>query len=293
MEQARQKKIAAINDLTGYGRCALAVSLPVISHMRIQCCPIPTSILSNHAGYAEYFFDDYTDRIPDYLAMWKRLSLSFDGIMSGFLGSARQIEMIESFINEFQGKETVVVVDPVMGDHGKIVGVYTEEMCQGMKRLGSCAHIITPNLTEACKLTDTPYRERGWTKKELFTMAEALNEMGPERIVITGIPQGEMIANFVYEKGQEAHVVKTFRAGEERCGTGDLFASIIAADAVNGVSFRESVRKASSFVKKSLQKSMEMQIPVKNGVCFEEILHTLKVGGNAGIPVRAQVSRKG
>ncbi len=201
MEQARQKKIAAINDLTGYGRCALAVSLPVISHMRIQCCPIPTSILSNHAGYAEYFFDDYTDRIPDYLAMWKRLSLSFDGIMSGFLGSARQIEMIESFINEFQGKETVVVVDPVMGDHGKIVGVYTEEMCQGMKRLVSRAHIITPNLTEACKLTDTPYRERGWTKKELFAMGEALNKMGPERIVITGIPQGEMIANFVYEKG--------------------------------------------------------------------------------------------
>ena len=99
MEQARQKKIAAINDLTGYGRCALAVSLPVISHMRIQCCPIPTSILSNHAGSAEYFFDDYTDRIPDYLAMWKRLSLSFDGIMSGFLGSARQIEIIERFIN--------------------------------------------------------------------------------------------------------------------------------------------------------------------------------------------------
>lgn len=279
MEQNRQKKIAAINDLTGYGRCALAVSMPVISHMRIQCCPIPTSILSNHAGYAEYFFDDYTDRLPDYLGMWGKLELSFDGIMTGFLGSAHQIEIIEKFIDRFRDENTVVVVDPVMGDHGKIVGVYTEEMCGGMRRLVSRAHIITPNLTEACKLTDTPYREKGWTKKELFDMAQILQSMGPEKIVITGIPQGELIANYVYEKGQESHFIKTYRVGDERCGTGDLFASIIAADAVNGVLFQKSVKKASGFVKRSMQKSIEMQIPVKNGVCFEEILHTLKVYG--------------
>lgn len=279
MEQSRQKKIAAINDLTGYGRCALAVSMPVISHMRIQCCPVPTSILSNHAGYAEYFFDDYTDRLPDYLGMWGKLSLSFDGIMTGFLGSAHQIEIIEKFIDRFRDENTVVVVDPVMGDHGKIVGVYTEEMCSGMRRLVSRAHIITPNLTEACKLTDIPYREKGWTKKELSDMVQALQDMGPEKIVITGIPQGELIANYVYEKGQEPHVIKTCRVGDERCGTGDLFAAIIAADAVNGVSFQKSVKKASGFVKQSMQKSIEMQIPEKNGVCFEEILHTLKVYG--------------
>lgn len=277
MKQSKQKKIAAINDLTGYGRCALAVSMPVISHMKIQCCPVPTSVLSNHAGYAEYFFDDYTDRLPDYLGMWKKLGLSFDGIMTGFLGSARQIEMIEKFIDEFTDGETMVVVDPVMGDHGKIVGVYTEEMCSGMRRLVSKAHIITPNLTEACKLTDTPYRDGGWTKKELFDMVRALQEMGPEKIVVTGIPQGGMIANYVYEKGQDAHFIKTCRVGDERCGTGDLFAAIIAADAVNGVSFSKSVKKASGFVKRSMLKSMEMQIPVKNGVCFEEILHTLRV----------------
>ncbi len=275
MDQKRQKKIAAINDLTGYGRCALAVSIPVISHMKIQCCPVPTSILSNHAGYAEYFFDDYTDRLPQYLDMWKRLELSFDGIMSGFLGSEYQIGMIEKFMDGFGSEETVVVVDPVMGDHGKIVSIYTEEMCQGMKRLVSRADIITPNLTEACKLTDTPYRERGWTRKELLAMAKALESMGPEKIVITGIPQGELIANFVYEKGKEPHFIKTYRVGEQRCGTGDLFASIIAADGVNGVPFLESVKKASGFVKRSLQVSMEMNIPVKNGVCFEEILHEL------------------
>lgn len=277
MEKCLQKKIAAINDLSGYGRCALTVSLPVISHMRIQCCPVPTSILSNHTGYEEYFFDDYSDKLPEYIGMWKKLDLKFDGIMSGFLGSEQQIQIVEEFIREFRESMTKVVIDPVMGDHGKIADTYTEEMCFKMRRLISLADIITPNLTESCKLTDTPYRESGWKRKELYDMALKLNHMGPDKIVITGIPQGEMIANYVYEQGQEPHFIKTHRVGEERCGTGDLFAAIIAADAVNGVPFQQSVKKASAFVKKSLQKSAEMNVGKRNGVCFEEILHTLKV----------------
>lgn len=271
-----QKKIAAINDLTGYGRCALTVSLPVISHMKIQCCPVPTSVLSNHTGYPEYYFDDYTDRLPEYLSMWKKLGLEFDGIMSGFLGSKAQIGIVETFIRQFAKEHTVVVIDPVMGDHGKIAGTYTEEMCQEMRRLLTYADIITPNLTESCKLTDTPYRDGGWKKTELLAMAEALRAMGPEKIVITGIPQGEFIANFMYQAGKEPAFFRTYKVGDERCGTGDLFAAIIAADAVNGVSFAESVKKASTFVKKCMIKSMEMGIGQKNGVCFEEILHLLK-----------------
>lgn len=272
---SRQKKIAAINDLSGYGRCALTVSIPIISHMKIQCCPVPTSILSNHTGYEKYFFDDYSNRLPEYLAMWKELGLTFDGIMSGFLGSKEQIGMVEAFIEEFATEWTKVVIDPVMGDHGTIAGTYTEEMCTEMRRLVSLADIITPNLTEACKLSDTPYKENGWKKKELLLMAEQLKNMGPSKVVITGIPQGEYIANFIYEKGEEAHFIKTHRVGEERCGTGDLFAAIIAADAVNGVPFQKSVKKASSFVKKCMEKSIEMQIPQKNGVCFEEIMDKL------------------
>lgn len=272
-----QKKIAAINDLSGYGRCALTVAIPVISHMRLQCCPVPTSILSNHTGYSEYFFDDYSDRLPAYIAMWEKLELHFDGIMSGFLGSKEQIGIVEDFIRQFAAEDTKVIVDPVMGDHGKIAGTYTEEMCMEMRRLVSLADIITPNLTEACRLTDTPYRETGWKEKELHSMAEQLNEMGPEQIVITGIPKGQFIANFVYEKGTEPGMIRTHKVGDERCGTGDLFAAIVAADAVNGVPFRESVRKASVFVRKSMVKSIERGIDRKNGVCFEEILHTLKV----------------
>lgn len=275
--KSKQKKIAAINDLSGYGRCALTVSLPVISHMRIQCCPVPTSILSNHTGYDEYFFDDYSDKLPQYFEMWEKLELTFDGIMSGFLGSKEQIDMVVKFIHEFSEKDTKIIIDPVMGDHGKIAGTYTEEMCIEMRKLVSYADIVTPNLTEACKLVDMPYKENGWKKKELKLMAEKVSQMGPEKVVITGIPQGEFIANYVYEKGEESHFIKTHKVGEERCGTGDLFASIIAADAVNGIDFQKSVRKASAFVKKSMLKSIEMNIPKKNGVCFEEILHKLEV----------------
>ena len=272
-----QKKIAAINDLSGYGRCALTVAIPVISHMRLQCCPVPTSILSNHTGYSEYFFDDYSDRLPAYIAMWKKLDLHFDGIMSGFLGSKEQIGIVEDFIRQFATEDTKVIVDPVMGDHGKIAGTYTEEMCMEMRRLVSLADIITPNLTEACRLTDTPYRETGWKEKELLSMAEQLNEMGPEQIVITGIPKGQFIANFVYEKGTEPGMIRTHKVGDERCGTGDLFAAIVASEAVNGVPFREWVRRACVLVRKSMVKSIERGIDRKNGVCFEEILHTLKV----------------
>ncbi len=277
MVQGSQKKIAAINDLTGYGRCALTVSMPVISHMKIQCCPVPTSILSNHTGYEEYFFDDYTGRLAAYLRMWKKLGLEFDGIMSGFLGSKEQIGIVEEFIRQFRKKNTIVVVDPVMGDHGKIAGTYTEEMCHEMRKLVSYADIITPNLTEACKLTDTPYRESGWKMAELFELTGKLRAMGPEKVVITGIPQGKFIANYMNQENEEPMLLRTCREGTERCGTGDLFASIIAADAVNGVSFVSSVRKASLFVKKCMIKSMEMGIDRKNGVCFEEILHLLKV----------------
>ncbi|MBD5548401.1 MAG: pyridoxamine kinase [Lachnospiraceae bacterium] len=277
MEQSRQKKIAAINDLTGFGRCALAVSMPVISHLKVQCCPVPTSILSNHVGYPEYFFDDYTEKLPAYFAMWKKLDLKFDGIMSGFLGSEAQIDLVENFVRQFSGKGTTVIIDPVMGDHGKIAGTYTKEMCHKMRRLVSLADIITPNLTEACQLTDTLYRDKGWKKSELLLMAEKLRDMGPEKIVITGIPQGKFIANYMYQVKEEPVLFRTYKEGTERCGTGDLFAAIIAADAVNGVPFVQSVKKASLFIKKCMIKSVEMGIEQKNGVCFEEILHLLKV----------------
>lgn len=278
-----QKKIAVINDISGFGRCSISVSLPIISYLGVQCCPVPTSIFSNHTGYPHFFFDDYTDRMPAYIDNWKKLGLTFDGIATGFLGSARQIQIVKEFIREFAREGTQIVIDPVMGDNGKLYSTYNEEMCREMKTLISHADIITPNLTECCKLTDTAYKDAGWKKKELYRMAEALSAQGPEKVVITGIKQGEFIANYVYERtvngaadGREPRWIRTHKVGTERSGTGDVFASIIAADAVNGVAFDRSVKKASGFVKKCILKSIELDIPKTDGVCFEEILYQLK-----------------
>ncbi|MDD6812470.1 MAG: pyridoxamine kinase [Lachnospiraceae bacterium] len=271
-----QKKLAVINDISGFGRCSITVSLPIVSYLGVQCCPVPTSIFSNHTGYPHFFFDDYTDRMPEYIANWKKLGLTFDGIATGFLGSARQIQIVKEFIRDFSGENTHIIIDPVMGDHGKLYSTYTEEMCQEMKKLVSLADITTPNLTECCKLTDTSFKENGWSKKELLQMAEKLSMLGPEKIVITGIPQGEFIANYIYQKGKESRWIRTHKVGTERSGTGDVFASIIAADSINEVPFDKSVKKASGFVKKCILKSMELHIPQTDGVCFEEILFRLK-----------------
>lgn len=276
MSHNKQKKIAVINDLSGFGRCSLAVAIPVISHLKVQCCPVPTSIFSNHTGFKEYFFDDYTDKMQEYIEYWKKLGLEFEGISSGFLGSKKQIEIVKKFIVDFKSKRTKVIVDPVMGDNGRKYATYTKEMCDAMNELVEYADILTPNLTEACILTGVDYKQEGWKVKELIAMAKALSIRGPEGVVITGIPWGSFVANLVYQDGQEHKIVKTHRVGNERSGTGDVFSSIIAADAVNGVEFYQSVKKASNFVKKCIMKSMELDIPKTDGVCFEEILYTLK-----------------
>lgn len=276
MSHNNQKKIAVINDFSGFGRCSIAVALPIISTLKIQCCPLPTSIFSNHTGFDSFFFDDYTDKMPLYINEWKKLGLQFDGITSGFLGSKKQIEIVTQFFKDFKTKENIIIVDPVMGDYGKIYATYTKEMCEEMKKLVQYADIITPNITELCILTDKPYQEK-WKISELEKMTEELAEKGPEKIVVTGIVQKEFIANFCYEKGKSPKILRCHRVGTQRSGTGDVFSSIIAADAVNQVPFDKSVKKASNFIKKCILKSIEMDIPVTDGVCFEELLQTLKI----------------
>ena len=275
MSHNNQKKIAVINDFTGFGRCSIAVALPVISMLKVQCCPLPTSIFSNHTGFKSFFFDDYTEKMPAYIQEWKKLGLQFDGISSGFLGSKEQIQIVTQFFKEFKTKQNLIVVDPVMGDYGKTYSTYTPQMCEEMKKLVSYADILTPNVTEACILTDTLYKEK-FTRAEYRKMAETLCEKGPSKVVISGIVQGEFIANYCYEKGHEPKIVRSHKVGTQRSGTGDIFAAIIAADAVNGMPFEDSVRKASRFIKKCILKSIELDIPITDGVCFEEVLWSLK-----------------
>lgn len=275
MNHNKQKKIALINDMSGFGRCSIAVELPIISALKVQCCPLPTSIFSNHTGFESFFFDDYTDKMIPYMNEWEKLRLNFNGICTGFLGSARQIEIVKEFLSRFKNSDNITVIDPVMGDYGKLYPTYTQETCSRMRQLVSFADILTPNLTEACILTDTQYHNN-WHEKDLETLAAALSEMGPKKVVITGIQQGKYVANYCYEKGVRGYFIRTVKVGTQRSGTGDIFTSIIAADAVNGVDFHTSVRKASSFIKQCILKSIELDIPLTDGVCFEELLTTLR-----------------
>lgn len=275
MSHNNQKKIALINDFTGFGKCSIAVSLPIISALKIQCCPVPTSVFSNHTAYPEFFFDDYTDKMQDYIDNWKKLGLLFEGISTGFLGSVRQIEIVQKFIKDFKTDRTVVIADPVMGDNGVKYATYTKDMCDRMKELVSLADIVTPNVTEGCILTGIPYDDN-MDYGRIRDMAVRIAATGPKKVVITGIIRESYITNYVYEEGITDTVVKSKRIGCERCGTGDIFSAVISADAVNGVGLLESVKKAVSFIKKCLVISEERNIPKEDGICFEDVLTKLK-----------------
>lgn len=275
MSNYHQKKIAMINDLSGYGRCSLTVALPILSAMGIQCCPVPTSILSNHTGFPVYYFDDYTDHMEPYIEKWKELGLTFDGIATGFLGSERQIEIVKDMITSFRTPETKVLVDPIMGDHGISYATYTPAMCSRMRELAAMADILTPNLTEACILTGTPYKNGEMNEKELSSLVRQLQKLGPSAVVITGIRKGSDLVNAMAEGEGDVSFLGRSAVGEERPGTGDVFSSIIAGGCIRGWSLGKSAGLAADFVRDCIVRSGELHIPVKNGVCFEQLLGRL------------------
>lgn len=268
----RQKRAAVIQDMSGFGRCSLTVALPLLSAKGICACPLPTAILSNHTGYPDFYFYDLTGQMPAYMEEWRKMALSFDGIYIGFLGSEEQIELVESFIRTFKREETVVILDPVMGDHGEMYATYTRSMCEKIRRLAALADILTPNVTEACILTGRRYRRDGWKRGELEELAALLTEPGAGKVVITGVEQGSLVANFYYEKESGSGWVRRKKAAESRPGTGDVFASLVAAEAINGRAFPESVAEAADFVKRCLIESEREQIPLLDGVCFERFM---------------------
>ena len=274
MAHNRQKKIAVINDFCGFGRCSIAVSLPIISALKVQCCPLPTSIFSNHTGYDSFFYTDYTQHMDAYMDEWVKLDLQFNGILTGFLSSPEQVGIVKRFLQLFKTNNNLTIVDPVMGDDGKLYPTYTKELADQMASLVPYADILTPNLTEACFLTGTEYKPE-MDAAELKDLCQKLSALGPKKIVISGLERGEYLENFVYEHGKEPQIIQTHKAGSSRAGTGDVFASIIAADTVNGIAFPDAVRHATSFIGKTLRRTVELDLPITDGICFEEYLHEI------------------
>lgn len=271
MSHNHQRKIAVINDFSGFGRCSIAASLPIISAMKIQCCPLPTSIFSNHTGFDSFYYSDYTEHMNAYMDEWVKLGLNFQGILTGFLGSPEQVHIVKRFMELFKKENTITTIDPVMGDYGNLYPTYSSLLADQMCTLVPYADILTPNLTEACILTETEYTP-DMSEKELTVLCEKLSHMGPKKIVISGLERGDDLENFIYEAGKQPQTIREHKVGPFRSGTGDVFSSIIAADAVNGVDFVSSVHHASSFIAKVLRRTVELDIPKTDGICFEEFL---------------------
>lgn len=274
----KQKKIALINDITGFGRCSVTVELPIISALKIQVCPLPTALLSVHTGFKNYFMDDFTGKMDAYIDSWQKNSLKFDAIATGFLGSAAQIDITRRVIKNFPA---TVIIDPVMGDHGRIYATYTPEMCRRMRELLEFADLVTPNLTEACELLSMPYPEGGVVSdSELATMAAniAAKTRGG-RVIITGATldadNGTNITNFIYDGGK-IDFVTSKRIGGDRSGSGDVFFAVAAASWLNGETLTDSTRKAADFVAKCIAHAEKLNLPWNWGLPFEEFLTDLR-----------------
>lgn len=271
----RQKRIAIINDVTGFGRCAAAVAQPIISTHKIQCCVLPTAILSAHTGFPNYFLHDFTPYMEIYMKHWKEQKIEFDGICTGFLGSKEQINLVIEFFELFKTEQVKIIVDPVMGDYGKLYSSYTDEMCDEMKKLLPYAHVLTPNLTEACKLLDIDYHGSDTSENGLKAIAEALSDRGPEKVVLTGIQKEGKIINYLYEKERGHSKIVVDKIGEDRSGTGDVFSSVLSANLIKEVDFYTAVKRATDFINKAIAYTVELDVPVEYGLCFEEFLTEL------------------
>lgn len=280
------KKIALINDLSGFGRCSLTAAIPVISIQGIQACPIPTAVLSAQTGFPSYYCDDFTDRMDFITDEWKKMEVTFDGIYSGYLASPLQIEKVLHFFETFKGDNTMYLVDPVMGDHGRKIRIFTPELLNGMKELTLRADVITPNLTELCMLAGEDYTEimsHRQKKDYLQRLEEVCRRLlkkawKKQTIVVTGIirekDRQEYVGNLAVSE-EESFYLETPYTGKGFSGTGDLFASVICGSMVNGLSIQEAIKRATNFLQKAIEDASRENIASNHGVYFEKYLHLL------------------
>lgn len=284
------KKIAVLNDLSGMGKCSLTAAIPVISVMGVQACPLPTAVLSNQTGYASYYCDDYTDHMDSIMDEWKKREFHPDGIYTGYLAGEHQADKVLRFLEMFAEKDTLILVDPVLGDRGTVYAMYTEEHCIRMRRLVQKANVITPNLTEALLLL---YGKQGMLKywenlknfqgqnylAEIEKIGKELTEQFQTDTVITGVDyldedKKALVGNLVFQKGEYTWVFSE-KEGGSYSGTGDLFASVLSAGMVRGLSAADCVKRVVRFLSKAIHDTVLEGTDRNDGVCFETYLYEL------------------
>lgn len=270
-------RVAAIHDLSCFGRCSLTIALPVLSAMGCQCCPLPTALLSAHTGISGFTFLDTTDEMRRISAHWSQLSLHFQAIYTGFLGSAPQINLVEDFLRRFHAPDTLLVMDPVMGDHGTPYKTCTPALRQGLRELVAQADVITPNLTEAAILLDIPYHES--QTADASELVRALSLQGQRSVVLTGYAAAPgQVGALCYDRDtRQVEAVQTARVPQDFPGTGDLFASVLTGALTRGAPLLQAARTAVDFVGSCVARSVAEGAGEAEGVDFEPLLRQLTV----------------
>ncbi|MBS4784910.1 MAG: pyridoxamine kinase [Clostridiales bacterium] len=269
----RPKRVAAIQDMSGFGRCSLTVILPVLSAMGVQVSPIPTAILSTHTGgFGEVVMRDLTEYIQPCLAHYKGQGIEFECIYSGFLASENQVDHCLEFFRSYP--QALKVVDPVMGDHGKPYKTYTKAMQNRMAELVRVADLITPNVTEAYILLGEEYDHSPITRMQAKSMLVRLSEMGPRYVVITGmqLASGTM-TNVGYDRERNAFwMVPCEYVPVSYPGTGDIYASVLIGGFLSGDSLPIAMDRATRFVELSIQTTFSYGTDTREGVMLEKTL---------------------
>ncbi len=272
------KQVAAIHDLSGYGRASLTVAIPVLATMGCNVCPLPTAVLSTNSCFSGFHFVDLTDDMVRIIDHWRTLDLHFDAIYSGFLGSARQIDIVADFIASFQQPEQLVVVDPVLGDSGKLYQPFDDEMVVNMRQLIRHAGIITPNLTEVALLLNKQYQPQVELSQVKEWLIE-LSEQGAETVIITSVVLvGEAGKTSVLawdKRDRRIWKVSCDYLPAEYSGTGDLFASIVTGCLLQGDSLPIALDRAVQFISLGVRATFGYDYDSRQGVVLERILQAL------------------
>ena len=270
------KKIAVINDISGFGKCSLTVSLPIISALQIECNPIPTAILSNQTGYDDFYSVDFTENMTPYIDIWKKQNVHFDAILTGYLASEKQVDVILDFIENFKDENTLVFVDPVMADDGVMYDTYDEKLCEKVKMLTKKANIITPNLTELCILCGADYKRiaRENNVAEIGNLASSLLNETTKTVIVTGVKNDSEIINLIVDESG-INLVKSALLKGSYSGTGDIFSSIVCGGIAKGMNVTNAVSLATEFIYNSIKSTPTNLGYEPNGVNFQNQLEML------------------
>ena len=271
--KTHQKRVAAIHDISGFGKCSLTVALPILSAAGIETSALPTAILSTHTGgISGYTYRDLTEDMRPIMQHWKSLDIQFDAIYTGYLGTFEKLDIVKEFIDTFRRDDNLILVDPVMGDNGELYTSFTRKFAAGMRSLCQKADIIVPNLTEAALLLDEPYRPGPYTHAYIESLLRKLSELGPKQVVLTGVFfKDDELGAATYDRTTDAiDYVFTRKVPGYYHGTGDVFASALLAALLNDFTLIGSAAIAVHFTAESIRRTYEAETDYRFGVNFEQ-----------------------